>query len=57
MFLLLTNKVQCKTKNFAKILSNLSLYFENLGTAIFKKHLSMAVSVTKNFHFNLLFLF
>ena len=28
-----------ENKNFAKVKSNLSLYFENLGTAIFKEHL------------------
>ena len=31
--------IQWKIKDFAKIKSNLSLYFENLGTAIFKEHL------------------
>ena len=51
MFLWLTNKEQWKTKDFAKIISNLSLYFENLGTAIFKEHLLVALSVTKNFHY------
>ena len=45
MFLLLTRKVQWKAKAFAKIISNLSLYFENLGIAISKEHLSVAVSV------------
>ena len=52
MFLLVTNKAQ-KTKDFAKIVSNLFLYFENLGTTIFKEHLSVAVSLTKNFHCSL----
>ena len=27
-----------KTKDFAKIISNLSLYFENLRTAFFKEY-------------------
>ena len=53
MLLLLTKKVQWKAKDFAKILSNRSFYFENSGTAIFKEHLSVAVSVAKNFHRNL----
>ena len=66
MFLLLTYKEQWKTKDYASkiiiynsstIISNPSLYFENLGTAISKEHLSVAVSVTKNFHGNLPFLF
>ena len=57
MFLLLTNKVQWKAKDFAKIISNLPFYFENWGTAIFKEHLSVAVSIAKNFHCNLPFLF
>ena len=57
MFLLLTNKVQWKAKDFAKIISNLSLYFENWGAAFFKEHLSVAVSTTKNFHCNVPFLF
>ena len=57
MLLFLTNKVQKKTKDFAKIIINLSLYFENLGTATCKEHLSVVVSVTKNLHCNLPFLF
>ena len=51
MFLTLTSTRN--TKDFAKIVKNLSFYFENLGTAIFKEHLSVPVSVTKNFHGNL----
>ena len=31
---------------------NLSLYFENSGAAVFKKHLLMAVFVMKNSHCN-----
>ena len=51
MILLLTNKVQWKTKDFAEIISkDFCLYFENLGAAIFKKHLSVAVSITKNYY-------
>ena len=46
-----------KNKDFVKIISNLSLYFENLGTAIFKEHLLVAVSIKKNAHCNLTFLF
>ena len=42
--MLLTNKVQWKTKAFTKIINNLSLYFQNLGTTFFKEHLSVAVS-------------
>ena len=53
MFLLIN--ITSNTKDFAKIL-NLSFYFENLGTAIFKEHLSVLVSLTKNFHCNLPFL-
>ena len=44
------------TKDFAKIV-NLSFYFENLGTSVFKEHLSVSASITKNFHCNLPFLF
>ena len=43
------------TKDFAKIVNNLSFYFEKLRTAIFKEHLSVPVSITKNFHYNLPF--
>lgn len=57
VFLLITNKLHWKTKNFAKIIINLSLYFENLVAAIFREHLSVTVSVMKNFHCNLQFLF
>ena len=39
------------------MISNLSLYFENLKTAIFKEHLAVALSVKKNFHCNLPLLF
>ena len=38
-----------KTKDFAKLISNLSLYFENLFAAIFKGHPSAAVSITEEF--------
>ena len=55
MFLLLTSTRN--TKDFAKIINNISFYFENLGTAIFKEHVSVPVSITKNFHCNLPFLF
>ena len=57
MFLLLTNKVQRKTKDFSQIIINLSLHSEDLGITTFKGHLSVAVSVTNNFHCNLQFLF
>ena len=43
------------TKDFAKIVNDLSFYFEKLGTAILKEHLSVPVSITKNFHSNLPF--
>ena len=46
-----------KTKEFAKIISNFSSYFQKLVTAIFKKHLLVAVPATKKFHYNLPFLF
>ena len=49
MFSILTNKTQRKNKDFAKIINNLTLYFKHLGTAIFKEHLLVAVSVKKNF--------
>ena len=49
MFSILTNKIQRKNKDFAKIINNLTLYFNHLGTAIFKEHLLVAVSVKKNF--------
>ena len=55
VFLLLTSTRN--TKDFAKIVYNLSFYFENLGTGIFNEHLSVPVSITKNFHCNLAFLF
>ena len=45
------------TEEFAKIVNNLSFYFENLGTAIFKERFSVPVSITKNFHCKLQFLF
>ena len=45
MFLLLTSTRN--TKDFAKIVNNLFFYFENLGTAILKEHLSVPVSITK----------
>ena len=57
MFLLLTKKVQWKTKDVAKIISNLPLNCEKLGTAIFKEHFLVAVFVMNNFHWNLPFLF
>ena len=53
----LINKVQWKAKDFAEIISNLSFYFESLGIPVFKKQLSVTVSVTKYFHCNLPFLF
>ena len=40
MFLLLTNKVQWKIKDFGKIISNPSFYFENWGTGYLYEHLS-----------------
>ena len=43
--------------DFAKTISNLPLYFENLGTSIFKEHLAVAVSIMKNVSCNLTFLF
>ena len=55
MFLLLTSTRN--NKDCAKIANNLSFYFENLGTAIFKELLSLSVSITKNFYCNLAFLF
>ena len=55
IFLLLTSTRN--TKDFAKIVNNLSFYFENLGTAIFKERLSVLFSMTKNFHCNLPFIF
>ena len=55
MFLLLTRII--KTKEFTKIENNISLYFGNLGTAIFKEHFSVPVSITKNFQCNLALLF
>ena len=45
------------TKDIAKIVNNLSSYFKYLGTAIFKEHLSVLVSITNNFHCNLPLLF
>ena len=55
MFLILTSTKN--TKNFAKIVNNLSVYFENLGTAILKEHLSVPVSITRTSHYNLPFFF
>ena len=55
MFLLLTSTRN--TKDFAKIVNNLSFYFENLGTAIFKEHFSVHVFIIKKSHCNLPFLF
>ena len=49
MFSILTNKIQRKNKDFTKIINNLTLYFEHLGTSIFKEHFLVAVSVKKNF--------
>ena len=49
MFSILTNKIQRKNKDFTKIIDNLTLYFEHLGTSIFKEHFLVAVSVKKNF--------
>ena len=46
-----------KTKDSSKIISNIYLYFENLGTAIFEEHLLVAVFITKYFYCNLQFLF
>ena len=54
MFLPLTSVRN--TKDFAKIVSNLSFYFENLGTGIFKEHLSVSVSITKNFELSVFML-
>ena len=53
MFLLINST--SNTKDFAKVVY-LSFYFENLGRAVFKEHLSVPVSLTKNFHCNLPFL-
>ena len=55
MLLLLT--IKRKTKNFAKITNSIPFYCENLGTTIFKKYAPVPVSITKNFHCNLQFLF
>ena len=44
------------TKDFAKTVNDLSFYFEKLGTAILKEHLSMPVSITKNLPFFILIL-
>ena len=45
MFLLLTSTRN--TKDLAKIVDNLSFYFGNLGTVIFKEHLSLPLSTTE----------
>ena len=55
--MLLIKKIQKTFMDFAKNISNISLYLENWGTAIFKEHLSVVISVTKNFDCNLPFLF
>ena len=55
MFLLLISTRN--TKDFVKLLNNLSCYFGNLGTAIFKEHFSVPLSIRKNFYCNLSFHF
>ena len=55
MFVLLTSTRNIK--DFAKIVNNFSSYFKYLGTAIFKEHLSVLVSITNNFYCNLPLLF
>ena len=45
IFLLLTSTRN--TKDLAKIVDNLSFYFGNLGTVIFKEHLSLPLSTTE----------
>ena len=55
MFLLLNST--SNTKDFIKIVNNLSFYFGNLGTAIFKEHFSLSLSIGKNFYCNLPFYF
>ena len=54
--LLLLNSTS-NNEDFFKIVNNLSFYFGNLGTAIFKEHFSLPLSIRKNFCRNLPFYF